>query len=79
MVALKTTATVDASRTLAVRLPQCGMEAREYEVLVFVESIAPAKTGGGNGDFESWLKRAAGSSTSGLSTGDIMAATRGED
>lgn len=34
MVAIKTTAKVDQSRTLAVLLPQCGVAEGEYEVLV---------------------------------------------
>jgi hypothetical protein len=38
MVALKTTATVDQSRTLAVLLPECGVEAGEYEVLVVLNN-----------------------------------------
>ena len=37
MVTLKTTAKVDRSRTLAVLVPQCGVEAGEYEVLVVLE------------------------------------------
>ena len=45
MVALKTTATVDRSRTLAVLLPECGVEAGEYEVLVVLnKSGEPART-----------------------------------
>lgn len=39
MVALKTTAKVDRSRTLAVVLPQCGVEAGEYEVLVVLAGV----------------------------------------
>ncbi len=39
MVALKTTAKVDQSRTLAVVLPQCGVEAGEYEVLVVLAGV----------------------------------------
>ena len=37
MATLKTTATVDGSRTLAVLVPQCGVEAGQYEVLVVLD------------------------------------------
>lgn len=40
MVALKTTARIDRSHTLAVVLPQCGVEAGEYEVLVVLDKAA---------------------------------------
>ena len=46
MVAIKTTATVDRSRTLAVLLPECGVEAGEYEVLVVLNGEAPAVSTG---------------------------------
>ena len=79
MVALKTTATVDGSRTLAVLVPQCGMEAGQYEVLVVLDNASePARPNAG-GDFQSWLSRAAGSATTGLTTDAILAASRGED
>lgn len=43
MVALKTTAKVDESRTLAVLMPECGVEAGEYEVLVVLDNaVEPA-------------------------------------
>ena len=38
MVALKTTATVDRRRTLAALLPECGVAAGEYEVLLVLNN-----------------------------------------
>jgi hypothetical protein len=79
MVALKTTAKVDRSRTLAVHVPECGMEAGEYEVLVVLDNAAEQITAGSGADFNSWLSRAAGSATGGLTTDAIIAVSRGED
>jgi hypothetical protein len=42
MVALKATAKVNQSRTLAVVVPECGMEAGEYEAVVMLENAAVA-------------------------------------
>jgi len=79
MVALKTTATVDGRRTLAGLVPQCGVEAGQYEVLVVLGNAnEPARTNAGD-DFQSWLSRAAGSATTGLTTDAILAESRGED
>ena len=79
MIALKTTATVDGSRTLAVLVPQCGVEAGQYEVLVVLDNARePARVNAGD-DFKNWLGRAAGSATTGLTTDAILAASRGED
>lgn len=78
MVTLETTATVDESLTLAVLVPQCGVEAGQYEVLVVLDNARePARTQAGGG-FQSWLSRAAGSATPGLTTDAILAATTGE-
>lgn len=75
MLTLKTTGRVNARRTLAVRVPRCGVAAGEYEVLVMLnESPEPAEEG-----FQQWLERAAGSAAPGVTTDALMAASRGED
>lgn len=79
MVALKTTAIVDQSRTLAVVVPECGVEAGEYEVLVVLDNAGTQPQANAEEDFKTWLRRAAGSATTGLTTDAIMAASRGED
>jgi hypothetical protein len=79
MVALKTKATVDRGRTLAVMVPECGMEAGEYEVLVVLDAAKKSADVTGHSDGQAWLQRAAGSAVPGITTDAILSASRGED
>ena len=77
MLTLKTTGKVNESRTLAVLVPQCGVAEGEYEVLVVLnEGREPARA---EDEYQQWLRRAAGSATTGLTTDAMMALSRGED
>ena len=53
---------------ISVLVPQCGVEAGEYEVLLVLGSTSEPSGDNTTDDFRSWLSRAAGSAAAGLTT-----------